>query len=78
MLPASESRVTECLAGHVAIYAHLLDFGLRFPLDPFFVEVFQAWNICLAQLTPLGWWNLMAYAWVVRYKGFPETLNLFR
>ena len=47
VLPASGSRVTDCLAGHVAIYAHMHDFGLRFPLDPFFVKVFQAWNICL-------------------------------
>lgn len=78
VLPAEGSRVTDCPSGHVAIYAHMLDFGLRFPLDPFFVKVFKAWNICLAQLTPLGWRNLMAYAWVVRYKGFPETLNLFR
>ena len=26
----------------------------------------------------LGWCNLIAYAWVIRYKGFPKTLNLFR
>lgn len=67
VLPASGSRVMECPAGHVAIYAYMLLFGLRFSLDPFFVKVFQAWNICLAQLTLLGWQNLMAYAWDVRY-----------
>lgn len=31
------SRVTDCPAGHVAIYAHTLDIGLYFPLDPFIV-----------------------------------------
>lgn len=77
MLPASGNRVTDCPAGHIAFYAHMLDFGLHFPLDPFFAKVFQAWNICLAQLAPLGWRNLLAYAWAVRYKWFPKTLNLF-
>lgn len=56
----------------------MLDFGLRFPLDPFVVKIFQAWNNCLAQLTPLGWRNLIGYAWVIRYMGFHENLNLFR
>lgn len=65
------------MAGHVAIYAHMLDFGLRFPLDPFIVKIFRAWTICLSQLTSLGWRNMIAYAWVIRYKGFPETQNLF-
>lgn len=78
VLPAVGSRVTDCPAGHVAIYAHMLDFGLRFPLDPFIVKIFQAWNICLSQLTPLVWRNLIAYAWMIRYKRFPETLILFR
>lgn len=32
----------------------------------------------MAQLTPLGWRNLITYAWDVGYNGFPETLNLFR
>lgn len=47
------SRVPDCPVGHIAIYAHLLDFGLRFPLDPFIVKIFKAWNICLSQLTLL-------------------------
>lgn len=56
----------------------MLDFDLRFPLDPFIVKIFRAWNICLALLTSLGCRNLIAYAWVVWYKGFPKTLNMFR
>lgn len=77
-LPAEGDNIIDRPSGYVAIYAHMLDFGLRFPLDPFIVNIFKAWNICLAQLMPLGWRNLIAYAWVVRYKGFPEILNLFR
>lgn len=77
VMPAEGDKIIDCPPGHVAIYAHMLDFGLRFPLDPFIIKIFRAWNIYLAQLTSLGWCNLIAYAWVVRYKGFPETLNLF-
>ena len=45
-LAAEGDRITNCPLGHVAIYAHMLDFGLPFPLDPFIVEIFRAWNIC--------------------------------
>lgn len=62
VLTATSSRVTDFPAGHVAIYTHMLDFGLCFSLDLFIVKIFEAWNICLAQLTLLGWWNLIAYA----------------
>lgn len=56
----------------------MLDFDLRFILDLFIVKIFRAQNICLAQLTPLGSRNLIAYTWVVRYNRFSKTLNLFR
>lgn len=78
MLPAVGSRVTDCLAGYVAIYAHMVDFGLRFFLDRFIVKIFWAWDICLSQLTLLGWRNQIAYAWTIGYKRFPGTLNMFR
>lgn len=55
----------------------MLDFGLRFPLDPFIVKIFKAWNICLSKLTSLEWRNLIAYSWTIHYKRFHETLNLF-
>lgn len=75
VLPAVGSRVIDCPLGRVAIYAHMLDFGLRLPLHPFILKIFQAWNICLSQLTPLGWRNLVAYVWMVRIlRGSPKLL----
>lgn len=62
---------------HVVNYAHMLDFGLCFLLDPFIVKIFQAWNICLSQLTPLGLRNLIVHVWTIRYKKFPEPLTCF-
>ena len=32
----------------------------------------------LSPTDAVRWRNLIAYAWVIRYKGFPETLSLFR
>lgn len=78
VLPAVRSRVTDGLAGHVSIYVQMLDLRLSFPLDPFIFEIFQAWNIFLSQLKWLGWRNLIAYAWTIRFRRFPETLNLLR
>lgn len=78
LFPADESRVKHCPTGNVAIYAHMLDFDLRLPLDPFIVKIFQAWNIWLLQLTPLERRNLISYAYTIRYKKFRETVNMFR
>lgn len=77
LMPSEGCRVTDCHPGHVAVYRHMLDFGLGFPLDPFIVKIFKVCNICLSQITPLGWRNFIAYSWTFRYKRFPETLNLF-
>lgn len=48
------STVIDCLVGHVAIYAHHLEFGLCFPQDLVLVKILNAFNVYLAQLTPLA------------------------
>lgn len=78
VMPSERSQVTNCSIGHVAVYMHMIDFGLRFPLDPFIVQVVKAQNIGLSHITLSEWRKLIAYAWTVRYKRFPETLNLYR
>ncbi|XP_057247061.1 uncharacterized protein LOC130589645 [Beta vulgaris subsp. vulgaris] len=78
IVPSEGSIITDCPPGHVAVYTHHFEFGLRFPLDSFLVEILNAFNVCLAQLTPLAVRNLIAYIWVIRFLDFPPTLNLFR
>ncbi|XP_057250593.1 uncharacterized protein LOC130591335 [Beta vulgaris subsp. vulgaris] len=78
VVPSEGSVVTDCPPGHVAVYTHHFEFGLRFPLDSFLVDILKAFNVCLAQLTPLAIRNIIAYIWVVRFLDFPQTLNLFR
>lgn len=45
VLPAEGDKKTDCPPGHIAIHAHMLDFGLRFRLDPFILKIFKVWNI---------------------------------
>lgn len=78
VIPAEGSRVIDCPRGHIAVYAHHFEYGLRFPLDLVLAKILQAFNICLAQLTPLTMRNIIAYVWVCRDLDFPETLYLFR
>lgn len=78
VIPNEGATVIDCPAGHVALYAHHLEFGVRFPLDIVLAKIFQAFNVCLAQLIPLAVRNIVAYVWVCRYLGFPKTLNLFQ
>lgn len=75
---AEGSKVINCPAGQQFVYAHHFEFGLRSPLDLVLVKILKAFNICLAQLTPLAVRNLIAYVWVGCYLGYLETLNLFR
>ena len=53
--------VTERPPGHVAVYNHHFEFGLRFPLNSNLLKILNAFNVCLAQLTPLANRNLIVY-----------------
>ena len=78
VVPSEGSIITECPPGHVASYTHHFEFGLRFPLDSFLVEILNAFNVCFTQSTPLAVRNLIAYIWVLRFLDFPPSINLFR
>ena len=68
----------ECPPGHVAVYNHYFEFGLRFPLDSFLLKILNAFNVCLSQLTSLANRKLIVYIWTIQFSEFLETLSLFR
>ncbi|XP_056692256.1 uncharacterized protein [Spinacia oleracea] len=78
VIPAEGSVILDCPPDHIGVYAHHLDFGLRFPLHPFIEKVFRAWNVCLAQVTPQVVRNVVAFTWLLYFKQWPQTINLFR
>ncbi|XP_056698951.1 uncharacterized protein [Spinacia oleracea] len=78
VIPAEGSVILDCPPDHIGVYAHHLDFGLRFPLHPFIEKVFRAWNVCLAQVTPQVVRNVVAFTWLLSFKQWPQTINLFR
>ncbi|XP_056686498.1 uncharacterized protein [Spinacia oleracea] len=41
VIPAEGSVILDCPPDHIGVYAHHLDFGLRFPLHPFIEKVFR-------------------------------------
>ena len=40
---------------HVTLSERYLQFGVKFPLNPFFVEVLQYFSLTIFQITPNGW-----------------------
>uniref|UniRef100_A0A803L500 Uncharacterized protein n=1 Tax=Chenopodium quinoa TaxID=63459 RepID=A0A803L500_CHEQI len=78
ILPPPSATVLDCPDGHIAVYAKHFEFGLRFPLHPFIAKIFKAWNVCLVQVTPPTIRAVISLVWVLIYKNFPLTLNLFR
>uniref|UniRef100_A0A803LA17 Transposase (putative) gypsy type domain-containing protein n=1 Tax=Chenopodium quinoa TaxID=63459 RepID=A0A803LA17_CHEQI len=77
-IPLSGTSVLDCPAGSVAVYMKHLDFGLRFPLHPFVAKILKAWNVCLVQVTPPTIRAVIATIWVMLYRNYPLTLNVFR
>ena len=61
VIPAEGSKVIDCPEGHIVVYAYHFEFGLRFPLDLVMVKILKAFDVCLAQLTPLAVRNPIAY-----------------
>lgn len=53
VLPDVSARITHPPLGHIGMYAHNHDYGLRFPLDPSLVKILKAFNNFLAQFHPL-------------------------
>ena len=41
--------------GYVTLSEHYLQFGVRFPLNPFFIEVLQYFGLTVFQIMPNGW-----------------------
>lgn len=70
--------IFDCPPGCVAVYSKHFDFGLRPPLHPFIIWVLRAWNVYLAQVSPIVICNLVAFAWLCSFKQWPLTLNLFK
>ena len=46
-------------AGHVTLSERYLQFGVRFPLNLFFVEVLQYFDLTIFQITPNGWAHMI-------------------
>uniref|UniRef100_A0A803MP80 Uncharacterized protein n=1 Tax=Chenopodium quinoa TaxID=63459 RepID=A0A803MP80_CHEQI len=77
-IPPSGASVLDGPAGSVAVYMKHLDFGIRFHLHPFVEKILKAWNVCLVQVTPPTIRAVIATIWVMLYRNYPLTLNVFR
>ena len=45
--------------GYMMLSERYLQFGLRFPLNPFFIEVLRYFGLTVFQITPNGWARMM-------------------
>lgn len=54
VVPPKGSIVMECPHGHVAVYTHHFEFGLRFSFDYFLVKILNAFNVHLGSANPLS------------------------
>ena len=45
--------------GYVALFERYLQFGVRFPLYPFFIEVLKYFGLTVFQITPNEWAHMI-------------------
>ena len=57
--PIGLERAHTPLAGHVTLSEIYLQFGVRFPLNPFFIAVLQYFGLTVFQITPNGWAHMI-------------------
>ena len=61
--------------GHVTLSDCYLQFGVRFPLNPFFVKVLRYFSLIVFQITPNGWAHVIRIfgLFVEQGMGLPTT-----
>ena len=57
--PTDLERPHTSLIGYVTLYERYLQFGVRFSLNPFFVEVLHYFGLTVFQITPNGWAHMI-------------------
>ena len=57
--PTDQERAHTPLTGHVTLSETYFRFGVRFPLNPFFVSVLRHYGLTIFQITPNGWAHMI-------------------
>lgn len=77
LMPSPKSCFFSPPQGHIAVYQHMLEYCLRFPLDPFIMRMLSAYNICLAQLSAKSIRHVIGQLWVCHFKGWSPFWDSF-
>lgn len=77
-MPSPTDRIHRPPPGYIGVYTRQLQYGLRFPLDPFVRDILIKYRISLCQLTPVSIRRVMTYLWVCRFFAVEPNLHCFR
>ena len=76
--PTDLKRAHTPPAGHVTLFEIYLQFGVRFPLNPFFIAVFQYFSLTVFQITPNRWGHMIGLSELFVEQGLgPPTAEEF-
>ena len=76
--PDDTERPHTPLVGYVALSEHYLRFRVRFPLNPFFVEVLKYFGLTVFQITPNRWVHMIGLFGLFAEHGMgPPTIEEF-
>lgn len=76
--PTSEKRAHEPPPGYATIYVDHFKSGLKLPMQPFVVAVLAHYEIALAQLHPIGVYNIVGFMNKCEGISVVPTIGLFR
>ncbi|KAL2542458.1 Uncharacterized protein Adt_03436 [Abeliophyllum distichum] len=70
-LPGSDLR-------KIAVYKDSMDGGLRFPLHPLFISIFNEFHFTPSQMNPNAWRLALYFLYMCLYKRIEPSIDLFR
>lgn len=69
-LPRMSEDIVLPQEGLIGVYLCCSEYGLRFPLDKFVLQLLNAYNACLAQQLSLFIYWLLGFIWVCPFMHF--------
>lgn len=69
--------MTNALSDCFGVYKEVLDYGLRFPVNPFIIKVLETYYIGLCQLTPISWLHILGSLATCNMKNMRPSLVAF-
>lgn len=76
--PRPKARLLGSDLYNIDVYKDIMDGGIRFPIYPFFVSIFNNFHLTLSLINPNAWRKALYFLYICLNKKIPLSIQLFR